>query len=136
MIEIKILIVDDMSSMRAFIKAGIMASLPKDLSISFDESGSGEAAMKKLQMHHYDLIFCDWSMPNMKGVELLKWMRSQNNLKDIPFIMMTAYNTKEVLNEAVSLGISDFITKPVTLDVLGNKVRAIMAKILANKKSS
>jgi len=136
MINIKILIVDDMSSMRAFIKAGVATSLPKELQISFDEAGSGEAAIKKMQLHPYDLIFCDWSMPHMKGDELLKWMKSQDSVKNIPVIMMTAHNTKDVLTEAVNLGVSDFITKPVTLDVLSNKVRAIITKILADKKKS
>jgi two-component system chemotaxis response regulator CheY len=62
-------------------------------------------------------------MPGISGNELLQWVRTQNDLKDIPFIMLTANNKKEMVMEAIKSGINDFITKPTTIEILANKLR-------------
>ena len=129
---IKILIVDDMLPARAFIRGSIKAYISKD--IETDEANSGEAAKAKLGSHNYDLVLCDWNMPGMKGSELLEWIKSQDNLKHIPFIMVTAHNEKEIIMDAIKLGVKDFLIKPITADDLSKKVRAVLAEVLARKK--
>ena len=116
-----ILVVDDMPAMRAFVRAGIKISFPGKVQI--EEADSGESAMKELKNRRYDLIVCDWNMPGIKGTELLQWVKSQDDLKAIPFIMLTANNEKDIVMAAIKSGISDFITKPTTIDILAKKLR-------------
>ncbi len=116
-----ILVVDDMPAMRAFVRAGIKISFPGKVQI--EEADSGESAMKELKNRRYDLIVCDWNMPGIKGTELLQWVKSQDDLKSIPFIMLTANNEKDIVMEAIKSGINDFITKPTTIDILAKKLR-------------
>ncbi|MES0447745.1 MAG: response regulator, partial [Desulfobacterales bacterium] len=93
----KILVVDDSSLMRSFAKGSL-----KQLKLNnVDEAENGEEALVKLKDDMYDLILSDLHMPNMDGLELLRAVRSDSNLKDIPFIMMTLDGKKDVLLEAV-----------------------------------
>ena len=121
---IRILIVDDMMPMRAFIKGGIRASISKDIEI--DEAGSGEAAQLKLGSQRYDVVLCDWNLPGLKGTELLQWIREQDALENTPVIMLSAYNKKELIEEALELGAADYVIKPVTMDLLCKKVSAVL----------
>ncbi|MBZ0155722.1 MAG: response regulator [Alphaproteobacteria bacterium] len=130
--KVRILIVDDMPPMRAFIRAGIKASISKDIEI--DEAGNAEAAREKLKIQQYDLILCDWNMPGVKGTELLQWVREQEGLKRIPFLMVTAHNEKDVVMEAIKLGVSDYLMKPITVDVLSKKVRAALAASILGRQ--
>ena len=129
MVPVRILIVDDMMPMRAFIKAGIKAFISKDIEI--DEASSGEAAKTKLEIQRYNLVLCDWNMPGLKGTELLQWMREQDELKNMPVIMLTAFNEKKLIMEALELGIAEYIIKPVSTDVLIKKVRAVLTASLS-----
>ena len=129
MVAVRILIVDDMMPMRAFIKAGIRASISKDIEI--DEAGSGEAAKARLINQRYNVVLCDWNLPGLKGTELIQWMREQDALKNTPVIMLTAFNKKELIQEALELGVADYVIKPVTMDVLSKKVKAVLSASLA-----
>ncbi len=114
-----------MMPMRAFIKASIKSSISKDIEV--DEAGSGEAAKAKLDKQRYNLVLCDWNLPGLKGTELLEWMREQDKLKNTPVIMITANNTKELIEQSVELGVADYIIKPVTADELGKKIMAVLS---------
>ncbi len=123
----KILIVDD--------KAAIRASMKKILTeLGFDditEATDGNDAWFKLKAEFqgkkpdiYDLIISDLEMPEMSGLDLLKAMRKDNTLKDTPFIMVTASNTKQVILETIKLGIKAYIIKPFN----SNSVREKLVK--------
>ena len=117
----KILVVDDSSLMRNFAKGSL-----KQLKLNnVDEAENGEEALLKLKKDMYDLVLSDLHMPNMNGLELLKAVRSDNNLKDIPFIMMTLDGNKDVLLEAVKEGLNDYLMKPVTAGSLGQKLKKV-----------
>lgn len=133
MLPVRILVVDDMMPMRAFIRAGIIANVSKEIEV--DEASSGEAAKAKLENKRYNLVICDWNLPGLKGTELLQWMREQDSLKDTPVIMLTAFNKKELILEALELGVADYIIKPVTVDVLSKKIKdALSASQAAGTK--
>ena len=134
MVPVRILIVDDMMAMRAFIKGGIKAFISKDIEI--DEASSGEAAKARLINQHYNIVLCDWNLPGLKGTELIQWMREQDALKNTPVIMLTANNNKETILESVELGVAGYIIKPVTADVLGKKVSAVLSSSLAAGKKN
>ena len=117
----KILVVDDSSLMRSFAKGSF-----KQLKLNnVDEAENGEEALLKLKKKRYDLILSDLHMPNMNGLELLKAVRSDSNLKDIPFIIMTLHGKKDLLLEAVKEGLNDYIIKPVTAGPLGQKLKKV-----------
>ena len=71
----------------------------------------------------FDLILCDWEMPEMSGLELLQWFRGQPGSEKTPFIMVTSRGDKENVIEAIQAGVSDFIGKPFTNDQLNAKVK-------------
>ncbi len=117
----KILVVDDSSLMRSFAKGSL-----KQLKLNnVDEAENGEEALIKLKKEMFDLILSDLHMPNMNGLELLRAVRSDSNLKDIPFIIMTLDGKKDVLLEAVKEGLNDYILKPVTAGPLGQKLKKV-----------
>lgn len=117
----KILVVDDSSLMRSFAKGSL-----KQLKLNnVDEAENGEEALLKLKKDMYDLVLSDLHMPNMNGLELLRAVRSDINLKDIPFIIMTLDGKKDVLLEAVKEGLNDYLIKPVTAGPLGQKLKKV-----------
>jgi len=117
----KILVVDDSSLMRSFAKGSL-----KQLKLNnVDEAENGEEALVKLKKDMYDLVLSDLHMPKMNGLELLKAIRSDSNLKDIPFIIMTLDGKKDVLLEAVKEGLNDYLMKPVTAGPLGQKLKKV-----------
>ncbi len=117
----KILVVDDSSLMRSFAKGSL-----KQLKLNnVDEAENGEEALLKLKKDMYDLVLSDLHMPNMNGLELLRAVRSDINLKDIPFIIMTLDGKKDVLLEAVKEGLNDYLMKPVTAGPLGQKLKKV-----------
>jgi two-component system chemotaxis response regulator CheY len=117
----KILVVDDSALMRSFAKGSL-----KQLKLNnVGEAENGEEALLKLREEKYDLILSDLHMPNMDGLELLRTVRSDSNLKDIPFIMMTLDGKKDILLEAVKEGLNDYLMKPVTASDLDQKLNKV-----------
>ena len=131
--NIRILIVEDAAPMRSFIKASIKASFPGQVEI--EEAGSGEAAMKQLEVKPCDIVLCDWNLPGIKGTELLVWMKGQEKLKGIPFMMLTAHNEKDVVTGAINMGASDFLMKPITAEALSKRLMAAIRTVLDMRKN-
>jgi DNA-binding response OmpR family regulator len=77
----------------------------------------------------FDLVLCDWEMPEMSGLELLTWCRQQETLKGMPFIMVTSRGDKENVIQAIQAGVSDFIGKPFTNEQLLTKVKKALHKV-------
>lgn len=116
-----ILIVDDFSTMRRIVKNCL-----KQLGFeNITEAEDGTAALSKLESTEFKFIISDWNMPNMMGIDLLKAVRSSDKLKTIPFLMVTAEAQKENVLEAAKAGVSNYIIKPFTADVLQTKMEAI-----------
>jgi two-component system chemotaxis response regulator CheY len=117
----RILVVDDFSTMRRIVK-GILKRLGYR---EIDEAEDGQMALKRLKETRYQLIICDWNMPVMTGLDLLKAVRSDEELKGIPFLMVTAEAKKENILEAIQAGVSNYIVKPFTEEVLSKKLEDI-----------
>lgn len=117
----KILVVDDFSTMRRIVKGSL-----KQLGFeNIIEAEDGRIAFQALQKENFGLIISDWIMPNMTGIELLKSVRADDKLKNIPFIMVTAEGNKEKVLEAVKAGVSNYIVKPFTPQTLQEKLERI-----------
>jgi CheY-like chemotaxis protein len=123
--KLRILVVDDMASVRNIVKHGLERSF---FNVEIDESANGKEAQTKLENSHYDLIICDWEMPLLKGDELLNWVRSHPTLNTTPFVMLTAKSEKEHVLRAIQAGVTGYIIKPFTIDGLVQKITAVIDK--------
>jgi len=122
--NMKILIVDDFSTMRRIEK-----NILKHLGFTnIDEAGDGAEALQKLRAKKYDFIISDWNMPVMEGIELLRAVRADESLKHIPFLMVTAEAEKASVLLAIKEGVSNYIVKPFTEDVIKAKIEQIFNK--------
>jgi two-component system chemotaxis response regulator CheY len=120
-LDMTVLVVDNSPPMRRVIK-GVLRQIGFKKIIEADD---GSMALQELRKEKADLIVSDWDMPKMNGLELLKAVRSDEDLKDIPFIMITAEVGKENVLEAINAGVSGYITKPFTLDTVSKRVKKI-----------
>ena len=114
-----VLVVDDMASMRALIKA----TLQQAGFSSLDEAADGESAIDKIGRGRYTLIICDWDMPKKNGLEVLKFVRNDRDLKDLPFIMLTANANADLVKSAISAAVTDYVIKPFRPETLLSKIR-------------
>ncbi len=119
--NIKILVVDDFKTMRKIIK-NILTQLGFK---NIMEADDGTTALELLKKQKVDLIISDWNMPKMNGLELLKTVRSDDNLKDIRFIMVTAEAQKESVIEAIKHGVNQYVVKPFTPETLKEKLEKV-----------
>lgn len=120
-LKIKILVVDDFSTMRRIVK-----NILRQIGYSnIDEAEDGNGALARLRQDKYDLVVSDWNMPNMSGLELLKAIRTDNSLCSTPVLMVTAEASKEKVVEAIKAGVNNYIVKPFTAEVLKEKIEKI-----------
>lgn len=122
--NLKFLVVDDFSTMRRIVR-----NLLKELGYTnVDEAEDGVAALQKLNGGNFQFVVTDWNMPNMTGIELLKAIRADANLKHLPVLMITAEAKKENIIEAAQSGASGYIVKPFTAATLEEKLGKIFEK--------
>jgi two-component system chemotaxis response regulator CheY len=120
-LSMKILIVDDFATMRR-----IMKNILKQIGFTnIIEADDGTTALAELQKSSVDLIISDWNMPKMTGLDLLKAVRSTPNLKDLPFLMVTAEAQKQNVIDAVQAGVSNYVVKPFTAEAISDKLKKI-----------
>jgi two-component system chemotaxis response regulator CheY len=122
--EISILIVDDFIDMRKMIKDILRKNGYKNAV----EAEDGVAALKILKSERIDFIICDWNMPNMTGLDLLKEVRKDASLSRTPFLMLTAEAYQDSVIAAVEAGVDNYIVKPFTPAVLNDKMNKIFKK--------
>ncbi|GJL67375.1 MAG: two-component system response regulator [Nitrospirales bacterium] len=127
----KVLVVDDMSTMRRIVKNVLRQIGFTDIM----EAENGQDALTKLKGGGFGLVVSDWNMPVMQGIELLRAVRGDAELKTLPFLMVTAEAQKENLIEAVQAGVSNYVVKPFTAEVLQGKLEKIFANVQPAKTS-
>jgi two-component system, chemotaxis family, chemotaxis protein CheY len=121
----KVLVVDDFATMRKIIK-----NVLKQISIeNVLEAENGKHALNILGGDTVDLIISDWIMPEMTGIEFLKACKADDNIKKIPFIMVTAEAQKDNIMEAIKSGVDNYIVKPFTPDKLREAIDKAKAKV-------
>ncbi len=119
--NIRILVVDDMSTMRRIIKT-ILNQLGYS---NIEEAENGKQALAKLKKEKFDFVITDWNMPEMDGLTLVREIRSDEELKALPVLMVTAEAKKENVMEALKAGVNNYIVKPFTPEVLKEKMEKI-----------
>jgi two-component system chemotaxis response regulator CheY len=119
--HMKILTVDDFSTMRRIIR-----NMLRQLGYTnIVEAEDGAEALSLLQREKVDFVISDWNMPNMSGLDLLKAIRADANLKPLPVLLVTAEALKENVVEALKAGVNNYVVKPFTAETLKDKIDAI-----------
>lgn len=126
MSKVSVLVVDDASFIRDLVKKCLRNYFP---GIKIEDAVNGKKAQSILMRETFDLVLCDWEMPEMSGLELLTWCREQPHLKAMPFVMVTSRGDKENVVQAIQAGVSGYVSKPFTNEQLLNKVKQALHKI-------
>ncbi len=91
----------------------------------------GVQALQKLRNRSFDFVVTDWNMPNMQGIDLLRAIRADPQLRHIPILMVTAEAKRENILEAAQAGVNGYIVKPFTAETLREKLDAIFKRLQA-----
>ena len=121
----KILIVDDFSTMRRIIK-----NLLRDLGFTNTfEADDGNTALPMLKDGDFEFVVTDWNMPVMQGIDLLKEIRKDPELKHLPVLMVTAEAKRDQIIEAAQAGVNGYIVKPFTAGTLKEKLDKVFERL-------
>ncbi len=123
--RMKILVVDDFASMRQVVKKTLISM---GFSNICEAAGGADAMRKMTEEDSIGLIISDWNMPNVTGLDLLTFVRSNNDLAKVPFLMITAEGKPENIIQAAKAGVSQYIVKPFTAEALQQKLEAVFSK--------
>lgn len=125
--NLKILVVDDFSTMRRIVR-----NLLNELGFTdISEADDGKTALPMLQQGSFEFVVTDWNMPGMPGIDLLKAIRADDKLKHLPVLMVTAEAQREQIIEAAKAGVSGYIVKPFTGVTLKEKLDKIFERYAA-----
>ncbi|OQW50596.1 MAG: hypothetical protein A4S09_02040 [Proteobacteria bacterium SG_bin7] len=132
--NLKVLVVDDMETMRAMLNNYLNDMGFKRIVMATD----GTEAVLKLKDSQktndpFHIIICDWDMPNMNGIDFLKFCQSEEKFKNIPVIFVTVEGNQKNILEAITHGVADYIVKPYTQSLLQSKLQRVMNKIQTPK---
>jgi len=123
--NMKILIVDDFSTMRRIIK-----NLLRDLGFTnTQEADDGQTALPMLKNGDFDFLVTDWNMPGMTGIELLRQVRADERLSSLPVLMVTAEAKRDQIVEAAQSGVNGYVVKPFTAQALKEKIEKIFERV-------
>jgi len=120
--DLKILAVDDSPTMRRIIintlkRAGYSEVL---------EAKDGKEALAKIKVEDINFVITDWNMPEMNGLELVKYLRATAEYSDMPILMVTTRSVKDDILEAMRAGVNNYIVKPFTPETLKEKIQYIL----------
>lgn len=121
----KVLVVDDFSTMRRIIK-----NLLRDIGFTnISEADDGLTALPMLQKGDFEFVVTDWNMPGMQGIDLLRAIRADDRLSHLPVLMVTAEAKKEQIVMAAQAGVNGYIVKPFTAGTLNTKLSKIFERL-------
>lgn len=118
-----VMIVDDMQSMRMITRT----TLKEQGFRKFVECSNGHEALKRLRLMNIDLIICDWDMPEMNGLELLREVRSSERMADIVFVMLTAHSESELIHRSITAGVDGYLVKPYQPAALNKRIESLLS---------
>lgn len=124
-LKMPVLIVDDYATMLRIVK-NLLKQIGFD---NVDEASDGGAALQMMKLKKYGLVISDWNMQPVTGIEFLRNVRADADLKATPFIMVTAESKTDNVVEAKNAGVSNYIVKPFSSEVLKGKIESVLGKI-------
>ena len=119
----RILVVEDEQEIRQLIVLHL-----KREGFEVSEAGDGEVAVKKLQSERFDLVLLDWMLPQLSGIEVLRWLRKPGPMNRVPVLFLTAKAQAEQIAMGLDNGADDYITKPFDTLVLMARVNALLRR--------
>ncbi|CAL8477456.1 MULTISPECIES: chemotaxis response regulator CheY [Caballeronia] len=123
--NMKILVVDDFSTMRRIVR-----NLLKESGyVNIDEAEDGAAALARLRTGRYDFVISDWNMPVLDGLSMLQEIRADASLSRLPVLMVTAEAKRENVIAAAQAGANGYVVKPFTAATLEEKMTSILEKM-------
>jgi Tfp pilus assembly protein PilF len=120
----KILVVDDLSNMRKTLR-NMLRYIGFE---NIEEADDGDTGLQKLGEAHFDMVVADWVMPRVSGIEMLRMARERPNLKDVPFLMVTAEVDAGQIVQAAETEVDGYIIKPFVARTLEEKILSILKK--------
>ncbi len=129
--KMKILLVDDFEMVRMMLRMAL-----SDLGFTnIEEAENGRVALARIkeadsQGTPFGIIFCDWSMPEVTGIEVLEALRGQQAFKSLPFVMVTAEAEQDCVVRAIRAGANEYLIKPISPEILTKKITKIFSKSL------
>lgn len=123
-----VLVVDDSKVMRDM----IVACLRPEPEVAFAHAGSGLEAIEKLSLRPYQLLVLDLNMPDIGGIEVLEFVRSQDQLRKLPIMVVTTRGDEGSRERALAAGADRFLTKPFSPEALLAEARALLGRASAD----
>jgi len=121
----KILVVDDFSTMRRIIR-----NLLRDLGFgNSEEADDGSTALPLLKSGKFDFLITDWNMPVMEGIDLVRQVRADAALRELPILMVTAEAKRDQIVAAAEAGVNGYIVKPFNAQTLEQKIAKIFERL-------
>ena len=118
-----VMVVDDSRIMRNIVK-NIFTELK--IPCQFIEATNGKEALQQLQNQTVNLVLLDWNMPELSGIDFLKAVRSMDQYKNLPIVMVTSESAKYNVIEALKAGATDYIVKPINEKIFMEKLSRIV----------
>ena len=125
--NMKILVVDDHETMRRIVKQTLETLGFNNIETADD----GSTALPMLEKGDFDFLVSDWNMPKMQGIDLLKAVRANDRLSNLPVLLITAEAKADQIVEAAKAGVNDYVVKPFNPATLSKKIEKIFSKISA-----
>ncbi len=122
MSSMKILAVDDSPTMRRIIVNTLKRAGYEDVT----EASDGKDALAKMKVEQFNFVITDWNMPEMDGLTFVTQVRSADEFKDTPILMVTTRSVKDDIIEAMKAGVNNYIVKPFTPETLGEKIKQVL----------
>lgn len=126
MSNVRVLVVDDAKFILERVKKIVNQAFP---SYELDTALNGQEAKTLMEQQAYDIILCDWEMPEMSGLELLQWTRRDDTHKSVPFLMVTSRGERSYVLKAIQAGVTDYLGKPFNAEHLTDKMLKLLAKV-------
>ena len=131
MSKINALVIDDSGIMRKMVMRGL-----EEMGLcefEFVEADDGAEGLKKFNPRAIDIIFVDWNMPNMDGMDMVRKLRAQHSGDNLPIVMVTTEKLTGKMEEALDGGVDTFISKPFTTESLKRRVGPLLERVQAEK---
>jgi two-component system chemotaxis response regulator CheY len=125
----EVLVVDDSKVMREM----VIACLRPESALSFTQAASGLEAIEKLSLKAFDLVVLDLNMPDIGGIEVVEFVRSQDKLRELPIVVVTTRGDDASREQALGAGASQFMTKPFTPAQLLSEVRNLLGELATHE---
>jgi two-component system chemotaxis response regulator CheY len=118
----RVLVVDDSATMRRM----IIASLSPIGELSFDQAVSGLEAIERVTLSPVDLVMLDLNMPDVHGLEVLRFIREHQMLRDLPVVVLTTRGDEDSRTAAQRAGATLYLTKPFAPATIASHVQSLL----------